>query len=126
MAHGSGEEPGVERLLELSVREVPGALILAAAGEIDVMTAPRFRTAISQCLERAEDLVVIDLVQVSFMGSTGLAALVAAKQESDGGRNKAPMRLVVDQNRPVVRPLEVTGIDHLFPLYHSLGDALAV
>ena len=116
----------MESLMRLDVREVPGALILTVIGEIDVLTAPRLRAAVSECLDRADGVVVVDLVQVSFLSSHGLAALASAAKESASSRYKAPMRLVVDENRPVVRPLQITGLDHLLALYDSIGDALAV
>lgn len=117
------DEPGDESLLGLDTREVPGALILTVTGEIDLLTTPRLRAAVSKCLDRAEELLVVDLTQVSFLGSHGLAALVGA-QESANGRNKAPLRLVVDSNRPVVRPIQVTGLDEVLALYHSVDEAL--
>lgn len=118
------DDPADESLLGLDTREVPGALILTVTGEIDVLTTPRLQVAVSKCLERADELLVVDLTGVSFLGSHGLAALVGAAQESAQGRNKAPLRLVVDSNRPVVRPLEVTGLDDVLALYHSVDDAL--
>ncbi len=126
VAGGPDDEPDTESLLTLSVREVPGALILTVVGEVDVLTGPRLQAAVSECLDRADCLVVVDLVQVSFMSSHGLAVLVNAARESASSPRKAPMRLVVDENRPVVRPIEVTGLDHLLALYDSMGDALAV
>ena len=118
------DEPGEESLLGLDTREVPGALILTVTGEIDLLTTPRLRAAVSECLDRADELLVVDLTQVSFLGSHGLAALVGAAQESANGRNKAPLRLVVDGNRPVVRPIQVTGLNEVLALYHSVPEAL--
>lgn len=118
------DDPADESLLGLDMREVPGALILTVTGEIDVLTTPRLRAAVSKCLDRADELLVVDLTEVSFLGSHGLAALVGAAQESATGPKKAPLRLVVDENRPVVRPLEVTGLDDVLALYNSVDDAL--
>jgi anti-sigma B factor antagonist len=120
------DEPSAERLLNLDVRRTPEALVLSVRGEIDALTTDRFRAAVSECLVEANDLVVVDLVEVSFLGSHGLAALVSAAQESERSRYKPPIRLVVDNNRPVVRPIELTGLDQYLALYDSVDEALSV
>jgi anti-sigma B factor antagonist len=79
---------------------------------------------VSSALDQADELLVVDLTGVSFLGSHGLAALVGAAQESASSRYKDPMRLVVDSNRPVVRPLQVTGLDEVLALYPSVEEAL--
>ncbi len=118
--------PSADGLLNLDVRQSSGTLVLSVRGEIDALTTDRFRSAVTECLEQAEDLVVVDLVEVSFLSSHGLAALVSAAQESERSRHKPPIRLVVDNNRPVVRPIELTGLDQYLALYESVDDALAV
>ena len=35
-----------------------------------------------------------------------------------------PLRLVVDSNRPVVRPIELAGYDAFLALYHDVEDAV--
>ena len=115
----------VEGLLHFDVRRAPEALVLAVTGEIDALTTARFRAAVTQCLEEADDLLVVDLIKVSFLSSHGLAALVSAAQESERSRFKPPIRLVVDNNRPVVRPIELTGLDQYLALYDSVDDALS-
>jgi anti-sigma B factor antagonist len=120
------DEPSVEKLLNLDVRRTSGALVMSVRGEIDALTTDRFRQAVTECLVEADDLVVVDLVEVSFLSSHGLAALVSAAQESERSRYKPPIRLVVDNNRPVVRPIQITGLDQYLALYESVDDALAV
>jgi anti-sigma B factor antagonist len=66
--------------------------------------------------------VVIDLSEVSFLGSAGLAALVDAAVAAEARRE--PLRVVVDHTRPVIRPLEATGRDQVLQLYRSVEDAL--
>ena len=35
-----------------------------------------------------------------------------------------PLLVVVDSNRPVIRPIEITGLDKVLRLYHSVEEAL--
>jgi anti-sigma B factor antagonist len=126
VASGQDGEPSVERLLNLDVRRTPEALVLSVRGEIDALTTDRFRAAVTECLEEADDLVVVDLVDVTFLSSHGLAALVSAAKESERSRRKPPIRLAVDNNRPVVRPIQLTGLDQYLALYDSVDEALSV
>jgi anti-sigma B factor antagonist len=57
---------------------VPGGMCVAVAGEVDMDTAPRMRAAIEAALV-AGDPVTVDLGSVTFMDSSGLAALIAAR-----------------------------------------------
>ncbi len=120
------DEPSVERLLNLDVRRTSGALVLSVRGEIDALTTARFRQAVTECLVEADDLLVVDLVKVSFLSSHGLAALVSAVQESERSRYRPPIRLAVHSNQPVVRPIQLTGLDKYLELYDSVDDALSV
>jgi anti-sigma B factor antagonist len=63
---------------------------------------------------------VVDLSAVTFLGSRGIAALVGANRQSRG----EALRVVVDANRPVIRPLEVTGLDEVLALHHSVAEAI--
>jgi anti-sigma B factor antagonist len=99
-------------------------VVVEVAGDIDLDTAPRLREAIAVAIdEAAGGACVVDLTAVSYLGSTGLTALVDATREAAAQR--APLRIVVDANRPVIRPIEITGLDQVLHLYHSVEQALA-
>jgi anti-sigma B factor antagonist len=34
------------------------------------------------------------------------------------------LRIVVDNTRPVIRPIQLTGLDQVLSLYYSVADAL--
>ena len=50
--------------------------VVAVWGEVDLATVAPFRDALSEAIETGADAVVVDLRQVSFMGSTGIRELV--------------------------------------------------
>jgi hypothetical protein len=56
-------------------------------------------------------------------GSSGLAVLVAA--ETVAGGTGRLLRVVVDDRRPVIHPMMVTGLTGYLTLFHDLDDALA-
>jgi anti-sigma B factor antagonist len=127
-----GLGPPAEQLLSIdtapAMRGSLRALVVTVEGEIDIHTVARFRAAVSAGLEQvageeADDaLLVIDLTAVTFLSSPGLNALVDATRAAR--RRREPLRIVVDHNRPVVRPIELTGLDDLLALYGTIDEAL--
>lgn len=115
--------PAAEQLLTITTATRSGAVVITVVGEVDLMTAPRLGAAVSQALQQPGDgPVVIDLSQVSFLASAGLQALLEAHAQAN--RAGEPLRIVVDHQRPVILPIQVTGLDKVLRLYHSLDGAL--
>jgi anti-sigma B factor antagonist len=56
-----------------------GYEVLAVEGEIDIATAPRMIAAINEVLADIESPLVVDLSNVVFLDSTGLALLLNAR-----------------------------------------------
>ena len=96
------------------------AIVIHVSGEIDTLTAPALSEQLSRRLPAAP-LVVLDLSAVTFLGSAGLAALVAAKE--DAAQRGAVLRLVCG-SRIVTRALEATGLLGLFDVADGVPEAL--
>jgi anti-sigma B factor antagonist len=123
VADQSSDEPAAEQLLQIGVRREPAAIVVFAEGEVDVLTVGRLRTAVDEALKDAAGLpVVVDLTAVTFLGSHGLAALAEAASKAE--RRREPLRVVVDETRAVIRPLQITGLDEVLALYYSVEEAL--
>lgn len=97
------------------------ARVVHVIGEIDTLTAPALRAQLDEHLPAAH-LLVLDLSQVSFLGSAGLAVLVAAKDDVD--RRGHRLRLVCG-SRIVTRALEATGLLSMFDVADTVPEALA-
>ena len=122
---GSGEPPADEQLLTVSTRVQGTAVIVTAIGEVDILTTPRLRAALDGALRQAAGgPVVVDLSRVTLLASSGLHALVEAAQQAE--QRREPLRIVVDYQKPVLLPIQITDLDEVLALYHSLDDALAV
>lgn len=101
--------------------EVRGYLVLHVRGEVEALTADRLGAAVTAALDG--DLpVVLDLTDVRFLDSAGLSTLVRATER--GEELGEPLRIAVDSNRPVVRPIEITGLERRLALYDSVDDAI--
>ncbi|GAA4547160.1 STAS domain-containing protein [Pseudonocardia xishanensis] len=86
-----------------------GVTRLEVCGDIDTVTVEPLTDTV-RALIREGETVVVDLTQVTYFGSRGLAMLL----EADGEARVRGARLVVVPgagNRTVTRPLELTRLD---------------
>jgi anti-sigma B factor antagonist len=114
-------QPSPENLLTVHTRTVGTVVVIAAVGEIDMMTAPLLERAIAAESPRRD--VVLDLTAVSFIGSTGLGLLLDANRRcTESGR---ALPLVVGGQRAVIRTITASGLAPVLPLRQSVSDALA-
>lgn len=88
-----------------------GTSTLRLHGEIDLATSPLLHRWAMDQLEREPRHLVLDLQQVDFLGSSGLAVLVEIRTEAL--RRGIGLRLV-STSRAVLRPLTATRLLDLF------------
>jgi anti-sigma B factor antagonist len=118
-----GGVPPAEQLMTIARDDQGGCVVLAVRGEVDLSTGGRLLEAGSAALREAVGRpVVLDLSDVNFLSSSGLGLLVALHDE---GRDLGtPLRVVVDETRPVIRPIRTMGLDEVLSLYGSLDEAV--
>ncbi len=92
--------------LSTSITE-DGTVTVAAVGEVDTFTAAPLRSMLVAHLELQPPELVIDLSEIRFLGSAGLAVLVETQRAAS--IRDVPLRLIAT-TRAVTRPLEVTGL----------------
>jgi anti-anti-sigma factor len=82
-------------------------LLVMPDGELDVHTAPKLERALARCTS-SHKVLIVDVTRISFIDSTGLKTLVAA-------RDRIGDRLLLAGENPVLdRLLELTGTADLF------------
>lgn len=122
---GSGRQEGwpVGDALRIAIdRPRASVTVVGLDGELDSSTCGRLDAVLAEVLLPSM-LVVIDLDDLTFVGSVGLSALIAATERAD--RTGAALRLVVAaDNRVVGRPLEVTGLRTTLPIVGDLAAAM--
>ena len=106
--------------ISTSVAHRNGVAVVTVGGDIDLSTAPAFEAAIASALEDAPTVLVVELSAVDFMASVGLRILASAREQLEGSGQLA----VVANNPATRRPIQLTGLDKMFSLYRTLGDAL--
>jgi len=99
--------------------------VVSAAGEIDLVSAPKLRAALAELEARPEPpaFVIVDLTGVTFLGSVGLSLLVEHDRryrDAGGGLR------VVTGNRLVARAIAMTGLSGTLTLFDTLDDAVTV
>ena len=96
-------------------------LVIDVHGELDMLTSPQLRREVLDRLPAAA-LVVLALDEVSFLGTSGLAALIELREHAQ--RSGTTLRLACTERR-VLRPLSIAGLHHLFDIRDTVPEALA-
>lgn len=111
---------GLDETLEVDVAEHGSCTVLSARGTIDYWTVQPLRTALKEAAAAARPCVVLDLGEVRFVDSTGLALLVSADQwmrERDG------LFRIADPPDQLRRLLSTTNLDRRLAVHGSVADA---
>jgi anti-sigma B factor antagonist len=104
----------VEQLFGVTESASGADTVVSVSGEVDVATAPALRDCLGQVIERDSGVVVVDLLQVTFIDSTGLGVLIGAhKRCADNGRDLR-----------ILKVFDITGLTELFAIHPTLDLAL--
>jgi anti-sigma B factor antagonist len=98
---------------ELETRRQGGRAHLVLTGELDLDSAPSLLTAVVAELESGADDIVVDLVRLSFIDSSGLGTLVGCWRRA---KNAGAKLAVANPNEDVRATLEITGLDQILPI----------
>jgi anti-sigma B factor antagonist len=112
---GAGNHP----LLSVQVAEVPGQVVIALEGELDVSTAPLLHEVLRDATVESSNEIVLDLSALSFVDSTGLSLLVSANKRAVSAGEVFILR---DAQPTVMRVLDVTGLTSVFRLEGVSGE----
>jgi anti-sigma B factor antagonist len=112
---------GVVVDLNLSERAVDPHVIVEVRGEVDVHSAPELHDRLIQVLDSGTSSVVVDLSWLSFIDSTGLGALVAARNHAND--TGASLRLVCKTER-LLKVFRITGLHEVFQIYPTVAQAI--
>lgn len=107
------------RDFDVAVRWIDSTPVVTPTGELDLASAPAFRTAISETMAHHPEHVVVDLLGITFMDSSGIGALVSAKQDNPG----TELTLVVGGG-VVQKLIDITGLKDWFRIEGDVETAL--
>jgi anti-anti-sigma factor len=111
---GNTEEVTMGDALVTSQRLDDGAAIIDVRGELDVTTVSGFRALLVDTIRREKPRrVIVDMMHVTFMDSTGVGALVVGY---NAAREEGAEFLVRNPSTFVHRQLHITGLTDIFGL----------
>ncbi|GEL18704.1 STAS domain-containing protein [Pseudonocardia asaccharolytica] len=111
---------------QLTVAETapaPGTAVITVGGELDMLTSPQLRAVMLDRLgsDGAIELIVLDLDEVTFLGTSGLAVLIEVREAA----LKAGVELrLACAGRRVLRPLSIAGLLPMFDVHDTIEGAL--
>jgi anti-sigma B factor antagonist len=106
--------------LTLQTAQVGQRTVIAAAGEIDLITAYRLEDAADAALDQGTHDLWIDLSDVEFIDSTGIHALLQVRSRVEALNRRLA---VICPISPIRRAFALTGLDDALPLYTSRDEA---
>ena len=103
-------------VLTISSETVGSTRRISLRGELDLANVAALETELEQALADGDGRVVIDMTELTFIDSTGLALLVGAMgRDGDNPR----LEFVPSAAPGVTRVMQVTGLDERLPLARS-------
>jgi anti-sigma B factor antagonist len=109
------------RRVEIHESPIDGVSVLAIRGELDAQTAPRVAAAIASALQHVPMGLIVDLLQLRFLSSAGMTALVDGDREA---RRIGKRFGVVADGSATSRPMTLTGVHHVLDLYATVHAAM--
>ncbi|MEU6366518.1 STAS domain-containing protein [Streptomyces sp. NPDC046931] len=107
--------------LTITSAPVDGVSVITVRGEIDHHTGGALSDALSLPEGAAASRMVVNLSGVTFMDSSGINILIAARNAADGAGGW--LRLA-GPTESVLRTLQLVGLDEIINCYPTLRDAL--
>ena len=94
--------------------------VLQPQGEIDFATGPQLKDAITEALVAGDVHLVVDLLKVDFIESTGLGALIGGRRRAHALKGSLSLVCTEDQMLKIFR---ITGLDKVFAIHDTVEQA---
>ena len=106
--------------MNLETREVSNTIVVRPDGEVDLQHSPRLRKVLMDLMLERRD-VVVDLSQIAYIDSSGIAALVEAYQMSRRNGGRFTLAAI---SAPALRVLKLARLDKVFAMADTVESAL--
>ena len=110
-----------EDRIEVKTRTVNDATIVAPQGEIDLSRAPSLRTHLAAAQASRPRKLIVDLADVSYMDSSGVATLLEAMRTIQRSGGRLILCCLQDKVRSII---EITRLDTVFTIVKTADDGL--
>ncbi|MFJ3235310.1 STAS domain-containing protein [Streptomyces sp. NPDC086787] len=106
--------------IKITTRDAATGPVLQISGELDHTTAPELRDLLTTILLQPGQRLVVDLAGLDFCDSSGLTALIAARNHAHSAQAEIALAAVP---APTLRVLRIVGLDQIFPLHPDSHSA---
>ena len=123
--HSFGTVTTLPDTIEFSVTTAPagpGATIVTVTGELDVHTVPELREALARAVDGGATRLVVDLLEVGFIDSVGLGAILHTKKRL-GPAGRLAVAIAAGSYASVI--FDVVGADSVVELFATREQAIA-
>jgi anti-sigma B factor antagonist len=96
--------------------------VLPLKGEIDLHVSPSVTASLNVMIQKKPKRLVVDLSQVTYIDSAGLAALIEAMQTVEGYGGKFALAGLQETVRSI---FEISRLDQVFQIFPNADAALA-
>jgi anti-sigma B factor antagonist len=106
--------------IEVETETLPAGTVIRPKGDIDLSRAPAFRVEIAKYMKDTSGALFIDLSQVPYMDSSGVATLVEALQLTNRSGVKLALYGLQDRVRSI---FEIARLDTVFKISETFEQA---
>lgn len=107
-------------MLEVTTKNDKSIVIVSIEGDVDLYSSPKLRTVLLELTKAKKKSVLVDLNNVRYMDSSGVATLVEALQQI--GKYKGKLKLA-NLRAAVKDVFELSRLDKVFDIYETIDDA---
>lgn len=107
-------------MLEVTTRNVKKAVVVTIKGDVDLYSSPKVRKIIIGLTKKKTKCILVDLTQVAYMDSSGVATLVEGLQQV--GKYKGSLKLFGLESA-VREVFELSRLDKVFEIYEDEENA---
>src|ERR1700757_3654032 len=100
-----------------------GSHVLPLKGEIDLHVSPTVTASLNEMIDKKPKRLVVDLSDVNYIDSAGLAALIEAMQRVEGYGGKFLLTGLQETVRSI---FEISRLDQVFQIFPDVDAAVAV
>jgi anti-sigma B factor antagonist len=99
--------------LEINSATTDGGIEITVEGTVDLYSAPQLRSALLESVKAAQQRIVVNLVGVIYMDSSGVAVLVEGLRSA---RTHDTTFVLSNPSSSVMKVLELAKLDQIFEI----------
>ncbi|MDO8682865.1 MAG: STAS domain-containing protein [Armatimonadota bacterium] len=111
----------MEMDLRITVNINQGVPVIDLGGELDAYTCSRLRDTMIEVIEDGSPTIVVSMMKVEYIDSSGLGTLVGGLKRASEKDGKI---VIVCTNPQIRKVFEITGLVRVFQLFETEDEAI--